>query len=65
MNPLLKTLIIVTLIYYLVKGLIYLMLWQATKKMEQRGKEAKQRKKEQRMKQRGTWQDQDDNDNGV
>lgn len=62
MNPLLKTLIIGTLIYYLVKGLIYLLLWQATVKMEQRGKERKQREKEKRMKQRGIWQGDDKDD---
>ncbi len=61
MNPLLKTLIIVTLIYYLVKGLIYLMLWQTTKKLEERGLEAKRKAKEKKMKSKELeeelWQD--------
>jgi hypothetical protein len=50
MNPILKTLIIVTAVYYLVKGLIYLVLWQTTKKLEERGLEAKRKAKEKREK---------------
>lgn len=65
MNPLLKTLIIVTLIYYLVKGLIYLMLWQTTVKLEQRGLERKRKEKEKRKKakelEEELWQDTHDN----
>lgn len=52
MNPILKTLIIVTAVYYLVKGLIYLVLWQTTKKLEERGLEARRKAREQREKEK-------------
>lgn len=52
MNPILKTLIIVTLVYYLVKGLIYLVLWQTTKKLEEKGLETKRKAKEKRMREK-------------
>lgn len=52
MNPILKTLIIVTAVYYLVKGLIYLVLWQTTKKLEERGLEAKRKAKEKKEKEK-------------
>lgn len=48
MNSMLKMLIIVTLIYYLLKGLIYLMLWIATHKVEQNARERQRKKREQR-----------------
>ncbi|NLO22643.1 MAG: G-protein coupled receptor [Syntrophomonadaceae bacterium] len=46
----LKYLIIITLCYYLVKGLIYLILWQATKKVEEKSRESKQRAKQRKFK---------------
>lgn len=49
-NELLKYLIIVTLCYYLLKGLLYLLLWQTTKKVQQNALAAKQREKEKRIK---------------
>ena len=56
-NSLLKTLIVVALAYYLIKGLIYLLLWQSTYKLQQNAmerkeklKEAKRLKREQRLK---------------
>lgn len=52
MNPILKTLIIVTAVYYLVKGLIYLVLWQTTKKLEERGLEARRKAREKREKEK-------------
>jgi hypothetical protein len=50
MNDMLKYLIIVTLCYYLVKGLIYLILWQATKKVEEKAREYKNRSKPKKWK---------------
>jgi hypothetical protein len=38
------------LCYYLVKGLIYLILWQATKKVEEKARENKQRAKPKKFK---------------
>ncbi len=60
MNDMAKYLIIITLCYYLVKGLIYLILWQATKKVEEKAREAK--KKEQKKFRRGKdgWYIEDD-----
>lgn len=49
-NPLLKTLIVVSLAYYLIKGLIYLLLWQTTFKLQQNALEAKKKKREKKMK---------------
>lgn len=46
MDNMLKTLIIITLIYYLIKGLIYLMFWQTTVRIEEKAKEKKRREKE-------------------
>lgn len=51
-NPLLKTLIIVGLAYYLIKGLIYLLLWQTTYKLQQNALERKRQKREARLKKR-------------
>ena len=50
MNDMVKYLIIITLCYYLVKGLIYLILWQATKKVEEKARESKQRAKPKKFK---------------
>lgn len=49
MNDTLKYLIIVTLCYYLVKGLIYLLLWQATHKVEEKAREFKQKSKKHKL----------------
>lgn len=48
MNSMVKMLIIVTLIYYLLKGLIYLMLWIATHKVEENALERQRKRREQR-----------------
>jgi len=40
-----KYLILSVLCYYLVKGMIYLLMWQALVKMEERGKERIAKKK--------------------
>lgn len=49
-NPLLKTLIVASLAYYLIKGLIYLLLWQTTNKLQQNALERKRQKREARLK---------------
>jgi hypothetical protein len=49
MNDLLKYLIIVTLAYYLIKGLLYLLMWQMTYKVQEKALDKK--KKEQKRKQ--------------
>lgn len=46
MNSMLKTLIIITLVYYLLKGLIYLAMWQATYKVQERAFEEKRKRQE-------------------
>ncbi len=51
-NTLLKTLIVVVLAYYLIKGLIYLLLWQTTYKLQQKMLETKQKSKEANLKKR-------------
>ena len=48
MESMLKTLIVVTLIYYLIKGLIYLLLWQATYKVQENALAAKNKRKNKR-----------------
>lgn len=48
MNSMVKMLIIVTLIYYLLKGLIYLMLWIATHKVEENALERQRKRRERR-----------------
>lgn len=48
-NPLLKTIIVVALAYYLIKGLIYLLLWQTTYKLQQSALERKKQKREARL----------------
>lgn len=53
----LKTLIIVTLIYYLLKGLIYLILWQTTYKVQQRALAAKAKEKEKKKIEKEIWHD--------
>lgn len=62
MNSMLKYLIIITLMYYFLKGLIYLLLWQTTKKVEERARAAKAKEKADREMQRRIWVDEDDED---
>lgn len=45
MENMIKTLIIITLIYYLIKGLIYLAFWQATYKIEENARASIAKKK--------------------
>ncbi|NLJ71711.1 MAG: hypothetical protein GX333_01710 [Syntrophomonadaceae bacterium] len=52
MDDMLKTLIILVLIYYLLKGLIYIVLWQATYKIQERALEAKAKKQAEREERR-------------
>lgn len=47
MNSMVKMLIIVTLIYYFLKGLIYLMLWIATHKVEENARDRQRKRREQ------------------
>ena len=56
MNDLLKYLIIVTLAYYLVKGLLYLMLWQMTYKVQEKSLAEKKKQKERRKVEKEIWQ---------
>ncbi len=48
----LKALIIAIMVYYLMKGILYLILWQVMSKMEERGKERSARAKNIIMEQR-------------
>ncbi|MGI5879638.1 MAG: hypothetical protein ACOX6L_03465 [Syntrophomonadaceae bacterium] len=52
MGSLAKTLLILVLIYYLFKGIIYLIMWQATVKMAENVKEQKQQHREKRYQDR-------------
>jgi len=56
-NELLKYLIIVTLVYYLLKGLIYLLLWQTTYRVQQKALEAKKKEKEKKDIANRIWED--------
>ena len=56
MNDLLKYLIIVTLAYYLVKGLLYLMLWQMTYKVQEKSLVEKKKQKERRKIEKEIWE---------
>ncbi|MGE5391082.1 MAG: hypothetical protein ACM3PE_08475 [Deltaproteobacteria bacterium] len=62
-NELLKYLIIVTLCYYLLKGLIYLLLWQTTKRVQDSALAAKQREKEKRKIEEQIWNPDTDDQN--
>jgi len=62
MNDMMKYLIIVTLCYYLVKGLIYLILWQATYKVEERAKDLQNKKKKNKQAKEDIWQAENDKD---
>ncbi len=52
MSDVLRLFIIIVLIYYLIKGLLYLLFWQASMRVEERGKEMKKRRIELREKKR-------------
>ncbi|MEN6463334.1 MAG: hypothetical protein ABFC94_18440 [Syntrophomonas sp.] len=56
MNNMLRTLIIITLIYYLLKGLIYIALWQATYKVQEKAMEEKRKRQEKRLAKSETYQ---------
>lgn len=60
MDDMLKTLIIIVLIYYLLKGLIYLILWQATYKIQEKALAAKAKKKELKEKEKELWKNKHD-----
>lgn len=60
MNDLLKYLIIVTLAYYLIKGLLYLLLWQMTYKVQEKALAEKNKRKERRQIQKELWKNEDD-----
>lgn len=62
-NELLKYLIIVTLCYYLLKGLIYLLLWQTTKRVQESALAAKQKEKDKRKKEKEIWEPDTDDHN--
>jgi len=56
-----KTLIIITLVYYLIKGLIYLVLWQATYKIQERALAEKKKRKKKKDLEESIWSpDQED-----
>jgi len=59
-NELMKYLIIVTLCYYLLKGLIYLLLWQTTKRVQENALAAKRREKEKKKKEKEIWEPETD-----
>lgn len=56
MESMLKTLIIITLIYYLLKGLIYLLLWQTTYKIEEHARAKKKQQKRARDVEKEIWE---------
>lgn len=55
MNDLLKYLIIVTLAYYLVKGLLYLLLWQMTYKVQEKALAEKKKQKKRKHIEKEIW----------
>ncbi|ABI69669.1 hypothetical protein [Syntrophomonas wolfei] len=59
MNSMVRYLIIITLCYYFLKGLIYLLLWQTTHKIEERAREQKRKEKEKRESMRRIWEDEE------
>jgi len=52
MSDVIRILIVIVLIYYLVKGLLYLLFWQATVRLEARGMEMKRKRMEMRERKR-------------
>lgn len=65
MNEMLKYLIIITLCYYLVKIIIYLLLWQATKKVEEKARERLKKRREKIHKDSTEYAKQEDNENKL
>lgn len=63
MNSMLKYLIIITLMYYFLKGIIYLLLWHTTKKVQERALEAKAKEKAKQDIKRQIWEDEDEDGN--
>ena len=59
MENMLKTLIIITLIFYLLKGLIYLILWQTTYRVQQKALEAKAKRLEKKKIQEEIWHEEE------
>lgn len=59
MNDVLRLFIIVVLIYYLIKGLLYLLFWQASMRVEVRGREMKRKRMEMRERRRQRAQQKD------
>ena len=59
MNDLLKYLIIVTLAYYLIKGLLYLLMWQMTFKVQKKALAEKKKQKERRQIEKEIWNEDD------
>ncbi len=59
MNDLLKYLIIVTLAYYLIKGLLYLLMWQMTFKVQEKALAEKKKQKERRQIEKEIWNEDD------
>ncbi|MGS0765802.1 hypothetical protein [Syntrophomonas curvata] len=62
MDDLLKYLIIITLAYYLVKGLLYLLMWQMTFKVQEKALAAKKKEKERRQAENEIWTSKTDDD---
>lgn len=62
MESIAKTLIIITLVYYLIKGLIYLVLWQATYKIQERALAEKQKRKKKKDLEESIWSPDQDGD---
>jgi uncharacterized membrane protein len=60
MDDLLKYLIIITLAYYLVKGLLYLLMWQMTFKVQEKALAAKKKEKKRRQAEKEIWTSKDD-----
>lgn len=55
MESIAKTLIIITLVYYLIKGLIYLMLWQTTYKIQEHALAKKKERQQKKALEEEIW----------
>jgi len=62
MESIAKTLIIITLVYYLIKGLIYLVLWQATYKIQERALAEKRKRQKAKNLEDSIWSPDPDED---
>lgn len=62
MDDILKYLIIITLAYYLIKGLLYLLMWQMTVKVQEKALSAKKKEKERRQVENEIWTSRFDDD---